>query len=119
MQYRWDELLDGQAHIYRAGRDFDLPPEQFADLIEKTAAQFGLTAVVKVDGQFVAFTAGRAVHQSAPALDYGNDEADAARWADLNAQGATYKQIAQQAGVPYQAVWRAVKRHREAVTAGV
>lgn len=118
MQYRWDELLDGQAHLYRAGRDFDLPPDEFAQLIEQTAAQFGLTAVVKVDGQFVAFTAGRAVHQAAPALDYGNDEGDAARWADLNEQGRTYKQIAQEAGLPYQAVWRAVKRHREAM-AGV
>lgn len=118
MQYRWDELLDGQAHLYRAGRDFDLPAHEFAELIETTAAQFGLTAVVKVDGVFVAFRAGRAVHQAAPPLDYGND-GDAARWSELNKQGQTYKQIAQEAGVPYQAVWRAVKRHREAVAAGV
>jgi hypothetical protein len=119
MHYRWDELLDGQAHLYRAGRDFDVSPDEFAELIEKTAAEFGLTAVVKVDGQFVAFTAGRAVHQPAPPLDYGNDDADAARWSQLNEQGQTFKQIAQEAGVAYQAVWRAVKRHRQAVTAGV
>lgn len=119
MQYRWDELLDGQAHLYRAGRDFDIPPQQFAELIEATAAEFGLTAVVKVDGQFVAFTAGRAVHQPASRLDYGNDEDQAARWSLLQEQGATYKQIAQEAGIPYQAVSRAVVRYRKAVAAGV
>jgi len=110
MQYRWDELLDGEPHIYRAGRDFDGSPDQFAKLIEKTAAAFGLTALVKVDGQFVAFRAGKAQHQSAPALSYGNED-QAAHWAALHAQGSTYKQIAQEAGVSYQAVYRAISRH--------
>jgi len=109
MDYRWDELLDGQAHLYRAGRDFDLPPDEFAALIEQTAAEFGLTAVVKADGQFVAFRAGKAVHQPATALDYGNGE-QAEQWAARRAAGESVAEIARQAGLPYPVVYRAVKR---------
>jgi hypothetical protein len=117
MEYRWDELLDGGAHLYRAGRDFDLPPDRFAGLIAATAQEFGLTAVTKVDGQFVAFRAGPAVRSPAPALSYGIDQ-DIELIAQLRNEGASFAEIGRRLGVPWQSAHRAYAKHvKQAVDA--
>jgi len=105
MKYRWEELLDGQAHIYRQGRDFDCLPADFAKLVRSTAREFGLAAAVQVDGVFVAFQSHPVEEPAYPdepsAVPAHLDEA-----VKMRLDGATWRAIGDRFGVSVTTVRR-------------
>jgi hypothetical protein len=110
MEYRWGELFDGRPHVYRAGRDFDMPPADFARLVEQKAEENGLGVAVRIDGQFVAIHALPIAERNlAPseAMEARIDEAMA-----LRAQGWTYRAIGEHFGVDIQVARRLILREQ-------
>jgi hypothetical protein len=112
MSHRWDELLDGLPHVYRRGRDFSVPAQEFAELVRATAEQFGLVATVRVDGNFVAFQSARPQPVLTPETSSGF-EAHLDQAVALRRGGATYAYIAEKFGVSPATAARHVRRALE------